>query len=169
MLEARFPRIPGDMGNAGTWPFPVLYKVVSGASPQRVVRERAAGLLDAFTADRVAPSARDAGQQLTALVHPGFVSETGVSAMEHIARYVSGIEIRLSKLREKPERDRELMTRVNRLEERYAEVLARPEAASARWLLQELRVSLFAQQLGTVGSVSEHRVVAELSRVSAPT
>jgi Asp/Glu/hydantoin racemase len=48
MLEARFPRIPGDMGNATTWPFPVLYKVVRGASPQRVVRERAEGLLDAF-------------------------------------------------------------------------------------------------------------------------
>jgi len=50
MLEARFPRIPGDMGNAGTWPFPVLYRVVRDASPQRVVRERAAGLLDAFLA-----------------------------------------------------------------------------------------------------------------------
>jgi len=50
MLEARFPRIPGDMGNAETWPFPVLYKVVKGASPQRVVRERASGLLDAFLA-----------------------------------------------------------------------------------------------------------------------
>jgi len=50
MLEARFPRIPGDMGNALTWPFPVLYRVVRGASPQRVVLERAAGLLDAFVA-----------------------------------------------------------------------------------------------------------------------
>src|ERR1700726_4492986 len=48
MLEARFPRIPGDMGNASTFPFPVLYKVVSGASPDRVVRKRAEGLLDAF-------------------------------------------------------------------------------------------------------------------------
>jgi Asp/Glu/Hydantoin racemase len=48
MLETRFPRIPGDMGNAATWPFPVLYKVVKGASPQRVVKERANGLLDAF-------------------------------------------------------------------------------------------------------------------------
>ena len=38
MLETRFPRIPGDMGNAGTWPFPVLYKVVRGASPDHVVR-----------------------------------------------------------------------------------------------------------------------------------
>jgi Asp/Glu/hydantoin racemase len=48
MLEACFPRIPGDMGNAETWPFPVLYKVVKGASPERVVRERSNGLLDAF-------------------------------------------------------------------------------------------------------------------------
>lgn len=48
MLEARFPRIPGDMGNALSWPFPVLYRVVRGASPERVVRRRAEGLLDAF-------------------------------------------------------------------------------------------------------------------------
>jgi Asp/Glu/hydantoin racemase len=50
MLETRFPRIPGDMGNAETWPFPVLYKVVLGASPRRVVCEKAAGLLDEFLA-----------------------------------------------------------------------------------------------------------------------
>ena len=48
MLEARFPRIPGDMGNAETWPFPVLYRVVRGASPERVVLRGAAGLLPAF-------------------------------------------------------------------------------------------------------------------------
>lgn len=40
MLETRFPRIPGDTGNAGPWPFPVLYKVVAGASPERTLRER---------------------------------------------------------------------------------------------------------------------------------
>jgi hypothetical protein len=48
MLEARFPRIPGDMGNATTWPFPVLYRVVSGASPEKVVLDGAAGLLPDF-------------------------------------------------------------------------------------------------------------------------
>lgn len=48
MLEARFPRIPGDMGNAGTWPFPVLYRVVEGASPDLVVRKGAPGLLEPF-------------------------------------------------------------------------------------------------------------------------
>ncbi len=50
MLEARFPRIPGDMGNATTWPFPVLYRVVKGASPERVVLQGAAGLLPNFLA-----------------------------------------------------------------------------------------------------------------------
>src|SRR6266704_5270551 len=48
MLEARFPRILGDMGNAETWPFPVLYKVVPGASPRRIVCDRAQGLLAEF-------------------------------------------------------------------------------------------------------------------------
>lgn len=50
MLEARFPRIFGDMGNAATWPFPVLYRVVSGASPEKVVLKGAAGLLPDFVA-----------------------------------------------------------------------------------------------------------------------
>ncbi len=50
MLDARFPRIPGDMGNALTWPFPVHYRVVRSASPDRVVRRGAEGLLDDFVA-----------------------------------------------------------------------------------------------------------------------
>ncbi|WP_299638733.1 aspartate/glutamate racemase family protein [uncultured Ruegeria sp.] len=48
MLDAQFPRIPGDMGNAQTWPFPVLYRVVRDASPDRVVRHRADGMLEVF-------------------------------------------------------------------------------------------------------------------------
>ncbi|WP_037315778.1 aspartate/glutamate racemase family protein [Ruegeria halocynthiae] len=48
MLDARFPRIPGDMGNALTWPFPVHYRIVRNASPDLIVRHRGHGLLDAF-------------------------------------------------------------------------------------------------------------------------
>lgn len=48
MLEARFPRIPGDMGHAGTWDFPVHYRIVRGASPDKVVRHGAKGLLAPF-------------------------------------------------------------------------------------------------------------------------
>jgi hypothetical protein len=48
MLETRFPRPPGDIGNPASFAYPVRYQVVRGASPQRVVRERAVGLLAPF-------------------------------------------------------------------------------------------------------------------------
>ncbi|HOA77666.1 MAG TPA: aspartate/glutamate racemase family protein, partial [Thermosynergistes sp.] len=48
MLETHFPRIPGDVGNASTWSFPVIYKIVKGASPHRVVNEGDISLLEPF-------------------------------------------------------------------------------------------------------------------------
>src|SRR5690348_17413236 len=48
MLETRFPRPPGDIGNPATFGFPVRYAVVRGASPQRIVREGGGGLLQPF-------------------------------------------------------------------------------------------------------------------------
>ena len=71
MLEARFPRIPGDMGNAGTWPFPVLYKVVRGASPERVVLDGARGLLPDFL-DAAAELVRLGAEAIT--TNCGFLS-----------------------------------------------------------------------------------------------
>src|SRR5205085_2561346 len=71
MLETRFPRIPGDMGNAETWPFPVLYRVVRGASPERVVLNAAAGLLPAFL-DAAAELVRDGAEAIT--TNCGFLS-----------------------------------------------------------------------------------------------
>lgn len=68
MLETRFPRIPGDIGNARTWPFPVLYRVVRGASPGRVVHRRAEGLVDAFI---------EAGQALVADGADGITTTCG--------------------------------------------------------------------------------------------
>lgn len=94
MLEARFPRIPGDMGNAETWPFPVLYKVVAGASPQRVVRERANGLLDAFLA---------AARELVDLGADGITTNCGFLSLfqTQIARHV-GVPVATSSLMQAP-------------------------------------------------------------------
>lgn len=71
MLEARFPRIPGDMGNAGTWPFPVLYRVVRGASPDKVVRQGAEGLLEPFI-EAARDLVRDGAEAIT--TNCGFLS-----------------------------------------------------------------------------------------------
>jgi Asp/Glu/hydantoin racemase len=68
MLETRFPRIPGDVGNAATWPFPVLYKVVRDATPDRVVRQQADGLKKAFI---------DAAQELVAAGVDGITTNCG--------------------------------------------------------------------------------------------
>jgi Asp/Glu/hydantoin racemase len=94
MLEARFPRIPGDMGNAGTWPFPVLYKVVAGASPQRVVKERAAGLLPGFL---------DAAAELVRLGADGITTNCGFLSLYQsaLAAHV-GVPVATSSLMQIP-------------------------------------------------------------------
>lgn len=51
MLETRFPRIPGDIGNATTWPFPVQYRVVGGATPDLIVLKDARAMRDTFIAE----------------------------------------------------------------------------------------------------------------------
>ena len=94
MLETRFPRIPGDMGNAETWPFPVLYKVVPGASPRRVVCERAEGLLDEFLA---------AADELVRLGADGIATTCGFLSLyqREIAAHV-GVPVATSSLMQVP-------------------------------------------------------------------
>jgi len=94
MLETRFPRIPGDMGNAETWPFPVLYKVVPGASPRRVVCDKAEGLLDEFL---------DAASELVRLGADGITTTCGFLSLfqRHIAGHV-GVPVATSSLMQIP-------------------------------------------------------------------
>jgi len=94
MLEARFPRIPGDMGNGLTWPFPVLYKVVPGASPRRVVFDRAEGLLDGFL---------DAAAELVRLGADGITTTCGFLSLyqREIAAHV-GVPVATSSLMQIP-------------------------------------------------------------------
>jgi Asp/Glu/hydantoin racemase len=94
MLEARFPRIPGDVGNAATWPFPVLYKVVRGASPDRVVRRRAEGLREAFV---------EGGRELVATGADGIVTNCGfLSLFQDELTAACGVPVATSALMQAP-------------------------------------------------------------------
>ena len=94
MLEARFPRIPGDMGNAATWPFPVLYRVVREATPERVVRRNAEGLKDAFIA-----AARD----LVADGADGITTNCGfLSLFQEAIAAAAGVPVATSSLMQVP-------------------------------------------------------------------
>ncbi len=68
MLETRFPRIYGDIGNAQTWPFPVHYRVVRGATPEKVVRQDPLKIVDDFI---------DAGRELVRMGCDGITTNCG--------------------------------------------------------------------------------------------
>ncbi len=111
----------------------------------------------------------DVRDQTAALVHDGFVSATPPARLPHLTRYLRAASYRLDKAQSNPNRDAEIAWRVHDVEEAYgrarATLAAGPadpargrELAEVRWLIEELRVSLFAQQLGTDGPVSEKRI-----------
>ncbi|MGA8112061.1 MAG: ATP-dependent RNA helicase HrpA [Actinocatenispora sp.] len=108
------------------------------------------------------PALADIRAQLDALVRPGFVTATGWQRLADLPRYLTAIERRLDKLPANPARDRQLMQGVQQLQQEYQELRAtRPagqELAEVRWMLEELRVSYFAQTLGTPYPISDRRV-----------
>ncbi|MCS5732957.1 ATP-dependent RNA helicase HrpA [Herbiconiux daphne] len=117
------------------------------------------------------PAITDAREQLAALVRAGFVSQTGLARLGNLPRYLAGITYRLEKLPENPGRDRAWMTEVQtataRLREAGGDIPLAPHSPEnivrARWLIEELRVGLFAQPLGTAEPASLQRVTKLLT------
>ena len=109
---------------------------------------------------------KDMSEQLSRLIHPGFVARTGWRALQHVPRYLAGINVRLDKLSGHLQRDAVAMQTVHDLEAEYrAAVDAVPSTVptpaalrAVRWDLEELRISFFAQELGTAHTVSEKRI-----------
>jgi ATP-dependent helicase HrpA len=117
---------------------------------------------------------QDIRDQAAALVHDGFVAETGAARLPQLVRYLRAAQHRLAKAADDPHRDSETAWRIRELEDAYADARTRaarsaPDAArqaalaDVRWMLEELRVSLFAQQLGTPVPISEKRVRTALA------
>lgn len=118
----------------------------------------------------------DVRSQLEQLVFPGFVARTGYAQLSQLPRYLAAIEKRLEKLPGNVPRDGLHLAVVQRLEDDYDDALAAllpgrlvgAELTQVRWMIEELRVSLFAVELGTAYSVSEKRIRAILNKALAP-
>lgn len=111
----------------------------------------------------------DARSQLEALLYPGFVAITG-ARQRRLPVYLDGLTHRVDKLAENPSRDRVWMAEVQAASDRYTAAGALPLQAGAearvihaRWMLEEFRLSLFAQHLGTAEPVSLKRITAVLT------
>ncbi|GAA4830332.1 ATP-dependent RNA helicase HrpA [Garicola koreensis] len=114
------------------------------------------------------PAVSDMQAQIDQLVHPGFVTATGYSAMRRLPRYLQGMLTRLDRLEAGGSlaKDTTDMQQVQQLEDEYDDAVeAIPQQrrlpaglAEVRWMIEELRISLFAQQLGTAQTVSAKRV-----------
>jgi len=137
----------------------LVEQVLSGAARIRKRLKQASSLA-------AVNSLNDVKAQLEHLVHPGFVAATGWEQLQHLPRYVRAMEIRLEKLAGHLQRDTVGMLTVQKLEDDYDAALdALPpsvpvpdELRRVGWMLEELRVSLFAQELGTAHTVSEKRI-----------
>ncbi len=123
-----------------------------------------------------APSVRsDVTEQLSGLVHRGFIAATPDPHWQRLPRYLTAIELRLAAARANPARDRVNADVIEPLEDEYAALCARypagplpPDVAGVGWLLEELRVSLFAQSLGTAAPISAKRVRTAIASVVPP-
>jgi ATP-dependent helicase HrpA len=120
------------------------------------------------------PALTDISRQLSTLVYPGFVTETGRRQLPELPRYLRATSHRLEKLPQDVLRDQVRMAQIHQLEQEYQQLLdALPpagrdaaEVRRIRWMIEELRVSLFAQTLGTAYPVSEKRIIWAIYQVS---
>jgi ATP-dependent helicase HrpA len=112
------------------------------------------------------PALTDIRSQLSGLIYRGFVTDTGWARLGDLPRYLAAIERRLDRLTQDPARDRAGMARIAQVRKEYDALLAalppgrRRSAAvrEIRWMIEELRVNVFAQALGTPYPVSEQRI-----------
>jgi ATP-dependent helicase HrpA len=142
------------------------------------VLAKAARLEAIDTAGRCADAVSDTRRQVRRLVPTGFVSSAGPARLRDLLRYLEAASRRLDLLPNDIRRDRQRQSAVHTLQSRYDALLERlaagtlhpsasPEVSSVRWMIEELRVSLWAQSLGTSESVSDERISRTLARLGA--
>ncbi|HEY2550660.1 MAG TPA: ATP-dependent RNA helicase HrpA [Streptosporangiaceae bacterium] len=149
--------------------------VLGAAARVLTAAQQAESRLEAATSPAMAAAADDIRGQLAGLIYPGFISETGAGRLGDEVRYLQAIVRRLERTPWDPARDAERTAAVHRMADAWRQAMDRlPSAArsaeparSVRWMIEELRVSLFAPALGTARPVSEKRILAALDALAA--
>ncbi|WP_434354857.1 ATP-dependent RNA helicase HrpA [Parasalinivibrio latis] len=149
-------------GSLGDTVVDIAKQVEEILTTANAINKRLKGKID-FT---MAFAMSDIKAQIDSLIFRGFVTETGWKRLPDVLRYLRAIERRLEKLPIDPNRDRLHMIKIESVSKDYQSLLNKlpkgqkvPEAVKEiRWMMEELRVSYFAQQLGTPYPVSDKRV-----------
>ena len=147
----------------------IAQKVEQILSLNHALNQRLKGKMD-FT---MAFAFSDIKAQLSGLIYPGFVQKSGYDRLPDLQRYLQAIDKRIDKLAQDVNRDRAAMLRVEQVQQAYQQLLAKlpkskpisDEIAEIRYMIEELRVSLFAQQLGTKYQVSDKRVLNVINSI----
>ncbi|WP_267873238.1 ATP-dependent RNA helicase HrpA [Ferrimonas aestuarii] len=134
------------------------------------IKKRLKGKMDLQTAFAMS----DIQSQLDNLVFKGFVRAAGWQRLDDLGRYLQGIERRLEKLPVDPNRDRLHLLKVQKSMEAYQSALNKlpkgvepsPQLAEVRWMIEEYRISCFAQTLGTKYPISDKRIQIAIDEAS---
>jgi ATP-dependent helicase HrpA len=170
--EAGWTRLRDHVaGNLADTTTTVVRRLVGVLDAAREVQARLEGL----TAAPLAPARRDVERQLRRLVYPGMAASVGLERLEHVERYLRAAARRLERLPDAVAIDADRMRAIAELEQAYRDrVAAWPDGASlpealeeVPWMLEELRVSHFAQALGVRGQVSAKRIRRALAQPAA--
>lgn len=151
LAQTILPSIPGQVRH-----------LVLAIAPALVAHEKMVHELSDWSGEAI----EDMQQQLKFMLPPNALTRHGIEHLRHIPRYVEAMQIRLNDLTENPQRDADLQDRISQLQTYLDKTLEKlpTSARSSRpvrdilWLLEELRVSLWAQRLGTTQTVSEKRI-----------
>ncbi|HEY6493080.1 MAG TPA: ATP-dependent RNA helicase HrpA [Trebonia sp.] len=162
IVEHVRPRLHAATYEVVTW----AEEILRGAHDARM-------RVDGLRSQALEPAGVDVRAQLDGLIAPGFLTAAGSARLPAIARYVKAVGRRLDKLTENAGRDAQQMLVVHRVQDAYRRTLAAlPAEARAtegvrgiRWQIEELRVSLFAQTIGTPTPVSERRIMTAIENL----
>ena len=111
---------------------------------------------------------------MDSLVYIGFVSAIGKAKLEDWLRYLNGLEKRVEKAKVDPQRDKlnqmtidKVTTAYNSARNQYSNEVEPEQLTHVKWMIEELRISLFAQHLGTAYSISAKRIINRLDEINS--